>query len=222
MGRPWMEDTVKAGVPSDPYLASGVGQKVLHLSHSSGKPVNFTIETDAAGNNQWKTYKQIKTGKDGYAFFIFPADFNASWIRVKADQNCIASAFLHYGGTLHQQPDAMFSSLAGIDEAGDFDAQLIRPAAHNKNLQVLRIAGGSKQYAEIGETLQRVTGVADSTAAMEKILALKQDFKVDEASVIVTDKTGTFRLPKTSARYDQPMTFGWPRGARNWNQKGIC
>ncbi len=213
-GGPWMNDTVKAGEPSDPYLASGTGKKVLHLSHVGSKPITFTIEADEKGNNQWTVYKKITTGKDGYAYFIFPDNFNASWIRIKAGQNCVATAFLHYGGQLHHQADPMFASLAGIDEAGSFDAQLIRPAGGNKNLQILRITGGEKQYAEIDETLQNVASVGDSTVMMEKILQLKQDFRIDEASVIVKDKTGTFRLPKTSARYDKELAFGWPRGAR--------
>ena len=49
---------------------------------------------------------------------------------------------------------------------------------------------------------------------MEAMLGLKKDFETDEASVIVKDKTGTYRLPKTSSLYDQPFTFGWPRGKR--------
>ncbi len=213
-GGPWIGDSVKAGVPSDPYLASGTGKKVLHLSHGNGSPVVFTIETDVKGNNEWTEYKKITTGKDGYAFFIFPAQFRTSWVRIRADKNCVATAFFHYSGQLHQQADPMFASLAGIEEDGVSGAQLIRPASGNKNLQVLNISGGEKRYAEIGETLQNVASVGDSSAQMEKILALKRDFEVDEASVTVTDKTGTFRLPKTSARYDQPMAFGWPRGAR--------
>jgi hypothetical protein len=49
---------------------------------------------------------------------------------------------------------------------------------------------------------------------MERILQLNKDFDVDEASVIVTDFNGTFRLPKGDLAFDQPFNGYWPRGHR--------
>ncbi len=49
---------------------------------------------------------------------------------------------------------------------------------------------------------------------MERILQLNKDFDVDEASVIVTDFNGTFRLPKGDPAFDQPFNEYWPRGHR--------
>lgn len=201
-GGPWINDAVKAGEVSDAFLINGFDKKVLHLSHNSGSAVKFTLEIDKAGNNNWTPFKTISVPANGYQYFIFPDNFQASWIRIKADQNCMASAYFHFSGKPRSKDSHMFSAIAGIDEVGEIQSNLIRPAAHNKNLQVLDISGGGKTYHELNEKLEFIKPAADSTASLEKKLAFKKDYEVDEASVIVSDKTGTFRLPKTSAKYD--------------------
>ncbi len=200
-GGPWDKDKVMAGVPSDPFLIKGFDKKVLHLSQSSTKTVNFTIQIDKLGNNSWTDYKTISVPENSYQYFIFPVDFSATWVRFKADTDCIASAFLHYTGKMHTTSDPMFNSIAGINEKIAINENLIRPAGHNKNLQVLNIST-NKKYSELDEKLQFVSNVADSTAEMEKLLAFNKNYTIDEASVIITDKTGKFRLPKTSNIYE--------------------
>lgn len=201
-GGPWMKDMVKAGEASEAFLVNGFGKKVLHLSHDAEEAVSFTLEIDTAGNNKWITYKTITVPAKSYRYFIFPTDFSANWIRIKSNKNCTASAFFHLAGKPHARQDTMFNSIAGIDEAGDVQANLIRPAGHNKNLQVLNIAAGHKRYSEVNERLEFIQPATDSTAQMEKILAFEKDYETDEASVIVKDKTGVFRLPKTSDKYE--------------------
>jgi len=202
-GGPWIKDTVKAGVSSDAFLINGFDKKILHLSHAAAVPVTFTLEIDKKGNNQWQPYTTITVAARGYRYLIFPGNFSASWIRIKTNKNCVASAFFHFSGKPHAKQDAMFTAIAGIEETGAVQTSLIRPAGHNKNLQVLAIADGKKQYQEVNEKMEFSVPEADSTAQMERVLAFNKDYEVDEASVIVKDKTGTFRLPKTAARYDQ-------------------
>lgn len=202
-GGPWINDTVKAGVPSDAFLFNGFDKKILHLSHDANEPVTFTVEVDKAGNNKWQQYKTITVPAKGYQYFIFPKEYAAAWIRVTADKPCIASAFFHFNGAPHIKQDGMFNSLAGIDEQGPEEESLIRPAGHNKNLQVLNISNGRKQYTEVNEKLEFIHTAADSSAQMEKLLAFNKSYETDAASVIVKDRTGTFRLPKTSAHYEE-------------------
>ncbi|WP_316817111.1 hypothetical protein [Pedobacter nyackensis] len=201
-GGPWENDEVKAGMASDPFLIKGFDKKILHLSHSAAQSVSFTIQIDKAGNNKWTDYKTISVPASGYEYFIFPAGFDANWVRLKSNKDCTASAFFHFTGKMHVKKDPMFNAIADITDKGSVNANLIRPAGHNKNLQVLNISGDKKQYSEIDEKLQDVANAADSTAQMERILALKKNYTIDEASVIIKDKTGTFRIPKTSAEYE--------------------
>jgi hypothetical protein len=213
-GGPWLNDVVKAGVNSDPFLVNGKSKKILHLSHKESYPVNFTLETDRNGDNKWTEYKKVSVGANGYEYLIIPPDFQANWIRIRADKNCTATAFFHLQGNGHENADKMFSSLAGIDDNGEARASLIRPAGHNKNLQVLNLSGNGPRYQEVDEKIQFSVPTADSSVPVAKILTLKKEFNVDAASVIVKDTSGTFRLPKTSAVYDKPFAAGWPRARR--------
>jgi hypothetical protein len=213
-GGPWINDAVVAGQPSDAYLINGTDKKVLHLSHKTSSPVTFTLEIDRDGNNKWENYKKVTVAANGYEYLIFPADFKANWIRLTADKNCSASAFFHYQGKGHEKADPMFAGLADIEAAGEAHASLIRPAAHNKNLQVLNIASNGALYQEVNEKLQFSIPAADSSERVAKVLALKKEFETDDASVIVKDATGSYRLPKTSAVYDKPFAAGWPRAKR--------
>nr|WP_294869670.1 hypothetical protein [uncultured Pedobacter sp.] len=201
-GGPWDNDAVKANTPSDAFLIHNFNKKVLHLTQTSGGEVSFTIQVDKTGNNKWADYKVIKVAKNGYENFIFPADFKATWIRFKTDKDCTASAFFHFTGTMHEKQDPMFNTLSDITDKDAVSTAVIRPANFNKNLQVLSTSNGKSQYAEVNEKLTFSAGAVDSTSQMKRLLSLSKTYSVDEASVIIKDKTGTFRLPKTSDAYE--------------------
>ena len=212
-GGPWMKDQVKAGEASEAFLINGFGKRTLHLSHEATEAVSFTIEIDKTGNNKWEKYKTVEVAAKGYQYVIFPEDLKADWVRITTSKDCVASAIFHFTGKGYAKTDVMFNSLAGVNEAGKIQANLIRPATYNKNLQVLNITNGNK-YTEANEKLEYIKPTGDSSASVGKILALKKDFDMDDASVIIKDKSGTFRLPKTSSVYDKPFDIGWPRGIR--------
>jgi hypothetical protein len=201
-GGPWDNDAVKANTPSDAFLINNFNKKVLHLTQTSEQAVSFTIQVDKTGNNKWIDYKVIKVPKNGYVNFIFPADFKATWIRFKTDKDCTASAFFHFTGTMHEKQDPMFNTLSDITGKDAISSTVIRPANFNKNLQVLSTSNGKSQYAEVDEKLTFSNGAVDSTSQMKRLLSLSRTYSVDDASVIIKDKTGTFRLPKTSDAYE--------------------
>ena len=133
---------------------------------------------------------------------IFPKNFTADWIRIKANRSCRASAFLHYQGKPTIPTPSLFAAIPPVDAKESFNENLVRPSSFpNKNLQVLRVSG-QKHYAEVNEQMQFLDNVADSTANMEKRLSFEKHYRQDDASVIVEDSTGTFRLPFTSPQYN--------------------
>jgi hypothetical protein len=214
-GGPWINDSVQANVTSDPFLINGFEKIVLHLAHNATKPVTFTFEIDKDGNNQWLTYKTITVDATGYTYFIFPVGTAANWIRATTDTDCGVSVNFHFTGEYHSDSvDPMFNALADANDTTPFDASLIRPAQNSTNFQVLPIIGTKIGYMEIDEKLQFFTPADNRTDEMIRILALHKTFHIDEASVIVTDFNGTFRLPKGDPAFDQPFDGHWPRDAR--------
>jgi hypothetical protein len=95
-GGPWANSKVLANKPSDPYLIGFYDQRFLELSHQSTGNVTFTLEVDPTGDGSWVKYEKF-TVKQGEKFkYKFPDSFLARWIRVIADKNTIATAWLEY------------------------------------------------------------------------------------------------------------------------------
>ena len=208
-GGVWMSDKIKANEPSIAYLVNGFDRKVLHLVHTDNEVV-FTLEIDKEGNDKWDKYKEIEVSGH-YGFYIFPDDLQAAWMRVKANKAGTATAYFHYTSTKHEpeNPETLFQSIAGVNEE-TFDGGMIRPAGHNGNLQYLV----NDTYYEIDEKLNFVKPENERSDEVAEICEFKKEFETDQTSVIVRDKSGTFRLPKTSQVYDQPFAEGWPRARR--------
>ena len=95
-GGPWWEKPVLAGEASEPYLMTGFDQKVIHLYHDAGHPVEFSIEVDFLGNQTWRTYDVIRVPSGGYVHHEFPAGFSVHWVRVTTDKACTATAYFIY------------------------------------------------------------------------------------------------------------------------------
>ena len=95
-GGPWKNSSVKAGVPSDPYLISHYDKKTLEISHKLNETVSFKIEVEPIGHGPWMLYKEVAV-KPGEKFkYEFPKSFQARWIRFVTDTNCSATAYLDY------------------------------------------------------------------------------------------------------------------------------
>jgi len=210
-----------------PFLFAGYEQRTLHIAHDSAAAVQFALELDANGKGQWTAYQTVAVPAKGYAYHVFPANASAEWIRLKADRDCRATAYLHFWSP---RPKAkgeatLFDAVADADAPARYVGGLIRPAAHNRSLQWLAQtvsadgAVGEPAYREV--TLEGTSALVFRTPAESraeevlKVGAVRKDFDVDEASVIVTDHQGRrFRLPKGPSAFDRPFPTGWPRGVR--------
>lgn len=95
-GGPWKNTAVQAGEASDPYLIGFYDRRSLELSHQSAEPVTFTIEVEPIGHGPWMEYQQVTVPPGETYTHQFPADFQARWIRFRADQNTTATAWLVY------------------------------------------------------------------------------------------------------------------------------
>ena len=197
-GGVWVNDAVKANVPSDPFQFSGWQNRVLHLANDGNAPVTFTIEADANGSGAWQTLETISVPAQGSVHHEFAASTQAEWVRLKASTDTKATAYFHCSNA---NPHPASTATPQIDAA---KSALIRPAAGNRNLQVVTPNG----YYEVDESLTFTA--MDQPDGLEKTLPKLQVqavATVDAASVIVTDHLGRrWRLPKTDAAYDAPAT----------------
>lgn len=214
-GSIYMNDPVKAGVPSDPFLMNGFPRRVVHLA--SDKPTTFTLQIDREGNGAFLDYKRIQV--DGFSSHIFPQDLKAQWIRVSAGQDCEATVSFHFSDDVYRDASEgaeLFKSIAGVEDA-DAQSALLFPAKRNRNLRVIN---GEQCYDFTKFDFEFESTGAD--AALKEKLTVHPEFTVDEASVILVSRESraivgkpgnrtVLRLPKGPAAYDAPFRFGHPR-----------
>jgi hypothetical protein len=240
-GGPWVGDAVKAGETSAPFAVGGLRHCCLHLSTNirAGQSVpvrrtdeqeiagpareaSFAVEADLDGSGRWTAYKTLSVPASGYAWHVFPPDFAACWVRLRPARDCVATAYFHCASPRDARTgeDAIFAAVAKAPDAAPVCAGLIRPAGHNTHLQFLaQVTGADGRvreagYWEVDEAMKfhRVEpGRADE---VRKVAAVRCDFDVDAASVILTYGGRRWRLPKGDASFDRPLATGWPRGIR--------
>ena len=116
-GGPWVADAVKANEPSEPFLLAGFERRVVHLADDAAEPVTFTLETDAAGNDNWTTLASVIVPARGYAYHVIPPGTPGEWIRVKTNRNVeSATAYFHVSSGYRAADPALFSSLPAADQ----------------------------------------------------------------------------------------------------------
>lgn len=95
-GGPWRNSTVKAGVPSDPCLATGFDRKRLTLSHASKHGVSIRVEADFAGTGSWSLVTTLDVPPGQALAHEFPTAFGAYWLRLIPESDTVATAVLEY------------------------------------------------------------------------------------------------------------------------------
>ncbi|MDX9754599.1 MAG: hypothetical protein RBU29_11585 [bacterium] len=226
-GGVWEKENLQAGSVSDPFCIAGFSQRTLHLGHRGDTAVDFSIEIDPVGTNQWEQWQTVRVPAQGYAFLPLPIDLQAEWVRLTVRQDCTQALGHFYLAKTDPRPllpdPALFQRLAKAD-ATQVQFGLIRPRGDaDKTLQFNAMTAhpdGSVTaagYYEIGAAMKLEK--KDDPAAAQYLEAhapiYKADFTQDTASVIVTNYDGQrYRLPKGGPAFQSPGPLGQPRGIR--------
>jgi hypothetical protein len=211
-GAVWMRDAVKASEPSDPFLFSGFAQRGLHLAHTHGDPVTFTLETNA-GDGAWRKLRDITVPATGYSWTELEADKDAAWIRVRADRDAVrVTAAFHYSSPDPRPAEAapIFAGLATAN-AANYSGGVLH--ARGADLRTLHFAAtevrdgkaNAEGYYHLNAALElRRVDDAQAHAWLKKNAAVPQGvISIDAASVLVVDDSGKrWRLPKGDAAFD--------------------
>jgi hypothetical protein len=215
-GAIWVKDPVTAGEPSAPFLIKGFKKRIAHFV--SDKATTFTLEIDRDGSDRWETYTKVAVAAGGYAQHLFPADFDAQWVRVTASQACTASVAFSFSDTRAHDPKgpgvAAFAALADVGGSDPPLTHWLSPDKDSRNLKVASVQGG--QVTGENHLNSESLGFVPGTVGAELLEMMKpeREFTVDNAPVVVKSWGKTLRLPKGAAAFDQPFADGWPRAVR--------
>lgn len=95
-GGPWAKSAVKAGEPSDPYLATGYDRKVLKLSHEGTGVMKVRVEADFTGTGAWRKVTTVEVAAGETVEHVFPPEFAAYWFRLVAETDGVATGVFEY------------------------------------------------------------------------------------------------------------------------------
>lgn len=201
-----------------PPVSSPIAQTAARPA-DAGAEVAFTLEIDSKGDGKWSEYRRVTVPKSGYGCFIFPADFQAQWLRLKSDKDCTATAYLHQTAAGHDPKNLpLFAALADVREK-TVCGGLLRPSKNRNLLWAATISeGDAVQDAgvqEVDEKLAFAAATGEEAPKVKELVKLHEgQFSVDDASVVMTMDRTRYRLPKGPAQFDKPFASGWPRCIR--------
>jgi len=226
-GGVWIRESIKAGVPSDPYLAAGFDHRVLHLAHGEDQPVSFSVQIDPDGRNHWRKWRTISVPARSYTWCVLPQNLKCEWLRLESDRDAgAATAFLTYSAQPRPVSRELISGLAAaggkqalsqgvlrvsrsVDYPLEFAADFLDAAGHKRGAAFYRAYIGNDRRP----VLERVEDPA-ADAELRSCCAPRRDFGVDAASAWLDWQGVRYRLPKGLADYERPTASGWCRGIR--------
>jgi hypothetical protein len=221
-GSVWLRDDVKAGPASDPFLFAGFDRRMVHLRHESDQAVEFTLEVDRKGDNQWEKLRAISVSPRSSAAHIFGADETGAWVRLKADRDAArVSACFQYSNrdARTADNDAIFSGLAAPPSRRVTGGLVWGLGSNRRALGVAPVRAAESGVEKLGYyeldgemKLRRKDSPAD-LARVEKTQPPADAVQADAASVLVIEDGKRYRLPKNDA-YAAPPALGTPRMCR--------
>ena len=215
-GSVWLNESVKAKTPSDPFLLSGFTNRALHLEHDGESSTTFTLEVDVRGNNQWSTWREVEIPRETKNSWVeIPSDLKGVWLRVKSNRDiATASATFQYAHTDSRTSvtHPIFAGLSSANEEASRGAFLLTHGDNHRTLAVLT--------ADLNKGETTVSALYELNADMQLVRAdqslagkILQDTRIpsgvitnDEASVIFTENGQRWRLPY-SAEINQVGTL---------------
>lgn len=225
-GGVWLKEPVKAGKPSEAFWLGGAGSfpyRVVHLMHGESKPVAFTLEVDAKGDGNWTELATLEVAARTDGHRILSPELSAEWIRVKTDRDVkSATAYFHYGSPARKAEPALVASLAQAEPSLAMSEGIIRPT--NSADMTLEFAASAVDAN--GKATQTGYYVIDGDLKLKKVddaaaekelrtkAATKQEYEVDDASIIVKEQKARYRLPKGPEVLGKASATGWRRMIR--------
>lgn len=213
-GAVWLEDAVKAGEVSEPYLFSGYRHRSLQLL--ANIRAAFTLEVDEKGDGQWKELSSHRL-KDADSLWVeFPADQRGAWIRIKAQQyGSKVSAIFHYRNedARTSEAAAMFEGIAMPEDKEVTGGVML---ARGAGFRTLRYVTEASTCYDMGAAFDLMS--VDDAKGMEwtaKNAAIPTGvLTFDEASILYVDDKGRWRLPRGTTALDQAGPLGPERVCR--------
>lgn len=219
-GAVWLEDGVKASMPSEPYLFAGYAHRSMHLVSGNEADVDLVLEVDLQGDGQWQEQQTLTLPSRGSRWIEFPKEAPGVWLRLRAKRDASKlSAVFHYRSDDDRPATAaaMFDGIAAPEDTAVTGGVLHARGAEFKTLRFIAATPGQPNAVyDMGSAFDLTP--KDDPAGLawtSKNAAIPEGVQeYDAASILYVDGKGRWRLPRGHAAFDQPSLLGLERVCR--------
>jgi hypothetical protein len=214
-GSVWLNDDVKAGEFSEPFLFAGWPNRSVWIHNSGKTKVDFIFEVDKTGNDVYSALKIVEVAPESSQMVEFSETETGEWVRVSVSSATKATVSFNYSDADNRQtsPAPMFKGIADAKETHVLGGLLYGLGNDRRALGVSAVSfenGTATEtgYYELDEELNLVpkTDPETQTFIKEKFAIPQDVVEIGESSVLVVDdKNRRWRLPLGSDVY-KPLT----------------
>ncbi len=212
-GAVWLNEKVKAGEYSEPFLFSGWEKRCAWINNSGKSKVAFSFEVDKNGNGNFSKLKTIEVAPGSSEFIEFAENETGEWVRVQTNQATTATLNFNYTDPDERKssPSNMFAGISTVDKTGGTGGLLYGLGDNRRALGVsaINIENGiisENGYYELDENLNLVRKDDPETNQFikEKFAIPENVVQFDNSSVLVIDDSGRrWRLPLGNDSYQK-------------------
>jgi hypothetical protein len=212
-GSVWLNENVKAGEVSEPFLFAGWKNRSAWLNNDGKNKVVYTFEIDKNGNSNFGTLKTVEVAPHSSSFVEFAENEQGEWIRVSVNSATNTTVSFNYTDVDERgtAPAEMFDGIAEVSET-DVLGGLLYGLGNNRRalgISTMHFKDGLAKetgYYELDEDLNLVPKNDPETNAFirEKFAIPENVIDIEESSVLVVDdKNRRWRLPLGNDSYRQ-------------------
>jgi hypothetical protein len=204
-GSVWLGETIKASIPSEPFLFAGWPERCAWIKNDGKRAVKFSFETDNIGNGNWESSKSVVVDAGRSVFVEFEKADKGEWIRVTADADTKATVHFSYADDdiRSEKPDAIFAGLVPVEESVSTGGLLYGLGENRRSLGVLALdyqgsTAAENGYYELDSRMELKRKKDPKTAKFikERFAIPENVVSVEESSVLVIDDANRrWRLP---------------------------
>ncbi|MEZ5106639.1 MAG: hypothetical protein R2757_19205 [Draconibacterium sp.] len=204
-GAVWLNDEVKAGEYSEPFLFSGWPKRCAWIRNDGNEDVDFHFEVDKFGDDIYSSLLAVNVPSNRSTMIYFTDQMKGEWVRVSVNKATKATVNFNYTDIDERKsvPEKLFNGIAAIDKPEVLGGLLY---GLGNNRQALGISAVKYEngivsetgYYELDENLNLVAKDDPETNSFikEKFAIPENVVDIQESSVLIVDYKGRrWRLP---------------------------
>lgn len=207
-GAVWLNEKVKAGEKSEPFLFAGWDKRTAWIHNDGDKKIQLTFEVDKLGTNQWSSLKSESLEANSSKRMVFNSEEKGEWVRVNSDTDSKLTVHFTYTqlDARKARSDSMFTGITTIGEKEVIGGLMYGLGDNRRALGVsARKSGQSSGYYELDADMNLVAKDDVKTREFidEKFAIPENVITVEESSVLIVDDAGRrWRLPLGDSKFD--------------------